>query len=163
MKRYPSNALFGYTLLFVLLIWGMTSCSKGGGSGNSSTGGTGTGVDVATGPTNTWLSGYSTVSGADSINTEIQLNSDHVIQKVITSNYLPNDTSYSVIIPVYANGKITELQQSTDTTATSGSTYAQFTYGKSWIKVQYAAGSTYDSVASAGSQDQAFIGMNQLA
>ncbi len=152
MKRYPSNALFGFTLLLVLLVWGMTSCSKGGGSGNSSTGGSGTGVDVASGPTNTWLSGYSTVSGVDSTYTEIQLNSDHVIQKVITSNYLPNDTSYSAIIPVYTSGKITELQQSTDTTATSGTPYAQFTYGKSWIKVQYTPGSTYDSVASTGSQ-----------
>jgi hypothetical protein len=153
MKRYPSNVLFGNSSLLILLICIVTSCSKGGGSGNSSASGNGTGVDVATGPSNTWLSGYSSKSSSDSTYTEIQLNSSHTVEKVVFSTFIPSDTSYfSAIIPVYTNGKITALQQSTDTTAASGTPYAQFTYGKSWIKVQYVTGATYDSVVGAGNQ-----------
>jgi hypothetical protein len=148
MKRSPSNALFGISCLFILLVWGLSSCSKGGssggGGGNSS--GNGTGVDAATGPANIWLSQTSNIDGGDTTITEIQLSSSHAIAKVITYDYIAGDTSYGVTIPVYTNGKITALEVSTDTTASSGTVYAQFTYGSSWIKVQYGSASLYDSV-----------------
>jgi hypothetical protein len=148
MKRSPSNALFGISCLFILLVWGLSSCSKGGssggGGGNSS--GNGTGVDAATGPANIWLGQTSNIDGGDTTITEIQLSSSHAIAKVITYAYIAGDTSYGVTIPVYTNGKLTALEVSTDTTASSGTVYAQFTYGSSWIKVQYGSASLYDSV-----------------
>lgn len=152
MKRSPSNALFGLSFLFILLVWGLSSCSKGGssGGGGGSTSGNGTGVDAATGPANILISQYSNITGADTTLTEIQSSSSHSITKVITYSYIPGDTSYGVTIPVYTNGRVTSLDVSTDTTATSGTVYAQFTYGSSWIKVQYGSSSLYDSVVTAG-------------
>jgi hypothetical protein len=136
----------------------MSACSKN--NNDSTSGGTGgTGVDNPTGPTGAWLSTTSSVSGGDSIITDIYFNSDHTIQKVITiSEGLSGalgDTSYTTVIPVYSGGRLTELQAPPDSTSTTGPVTATFVYGSNWIRVGYNPGSAsynYDSLVIGGGE-----------
>jgi|GEM_PF-4233326 hypothetical protein len=128
------------------------SCSKGGSTGGNSGD---SGYGGTSGPSGTYLTTTSTVINGDSVRTEIYFNTDNSVQKAIILtegvNGSVGDTTYVTIFPIYVGGKLTQLQTSADSTATSGQATTFFDYSSSGalMRIRYNPGTpayAYDSL-----------------
>ena len=129
----------------------LSSCGKHNDNGTAVSG---IGADGGTiGPSNIWLSSAKSVDDQDTTWIDVRFNSDHSVSKVILLSEAPGlgDTSYSVAIPVYSGGRLTEVQTTTDSTTSSGTPTTLFDYTSSGalLRIRYQPGTNtyaYDSL-----------------
>lgn len=153
MQRTVAGAAF-------ILLTCLSACSKKDSSPS------GIGIDGGTyGPSNILL--YQTISksGTTETVTEIHLNGDHSVAKIIvikminigtgtvdTTFSAPGDTTYYTILPIYSGGRLTALESPQDSLATSGPATTIFDYSSSGtlLRIRYKPGTNsfaYDSLS----------------
>ena len=113
-----------YTCLFFCTLF-LFSCSKKDSPNNS--GGSGSiGTGVSSGVSGIWLNNFISALGKDDTTyTELTLTPGHTVSKVVSLT-LGTDTSYTTLLTVYSEGKLTQLLSASDSNATTGTLYTRF-------------------------------------